>query len=188
MKKMIKIAALLMVLIFAVGALAACDNGGNDTSKTDDNGGNGATKAENNGGNQPAAIKTEEWGYFQVLVPDGYTLTGGNALDHEDPGKLLLNKDADLGTYFMLGLYTEEEAKMGLETTVEFNEGTTEVTTTCNGVTWTGVVYESLGYQCMQMYADFGDNHFVVVNGAGNAYDSDVTNAVLSSIVLNVTE
>ena len=177
MKKVIKLAALLMVLVFAVSALAACDNGGNS--------GNG-----DNGGNQTASVKGEtgEWGYYKVLVPQGYTLKGGNLLDENDKGKFNLNNDDSALTYYMFGLYDEEGAKDSLDMTKEINEGSKDVTATYNGVEWKGVAYESIGYQCFELSADFGDGHFVVVNAVGNAYDADITNAVLSSLVVNVTE
>ena len=179
MKNVLKIVAFLMVLVFAVGALAACgDNGGN--------GGNGG----DNGGNQAASVKgsTEEWGYYKVLVPEGYTLKGGNLLDENDKGKFNLNSNNDALTYFMFSLFDEEGAKDSVDTTKEINEGAKDVTATYNGVTWTGVAYESIGYQCFSMYGDFGGGHFVVLSAVGNTYDSDIANAVLSSLVVNVTE
>lgn len=179
MKRFVKIAALLMALVFVVGALAACDASG----------GNNASQDGGNGGNQ-AAVKGEtgEWGYYKVLVPEGYTLKGGNLLDENDKSKFNLNNNDSALTYFMFGEYDEENAKLSIDTTKEVNDGAKDVTADYNGVTWTGVAYESLGYQCFALSADFGGGHFVVVNAAGNTYDSDVTNAVLSSLVVNVTE
>ena len=180
MKNVMKIAALMLVLLFAVGMLAACG----------DNGGSGNSGGDNGGGNQAAGVKgtTEEHGYYKVLVPEGYTLKGGNILDETDKSKFNLNNNDSALTYFMFSLYDEENAKDSIDMTRDMNDGAKDVTGTYNGVAWTGVAYESIGYQCFSMYADFGDGNFVIVSGSGNAYDGDVTGAVLSSLVVNVTE
>ena len=169
MKSFLRIAALMMVLVFAVGALAACGESGNS--------------GDNGGGNQAASVKgtTQEWGNFKVLVPDGYTLKGGNLLDENDPEKFNINNNDNALTYYMFGTYDEEGAKDSIDMTKESNEGAKDVSATYNGVEWTGVAYESIGYQCFELSGKFGDK-YVVVNAVGNAYDGDVTNAILSSL------
>ena len=180
MKKISKLLVLLTALAMVVCLCAGCgetaNNGGND--------------GDNGGGNQAASVKgsTGEWGYYKVLVPEGYTLKGGNILDETDKSKFNLNNNDSALTYFMFSLYDEENAKDSIDMTRDMNDGAKDVTGTYNGVAWTGVAYESIGYQCFSMYGDFGDGHFVLVSAAGNAYDSEITNAVLSSLVVNVTE
>lgn len=175
MKRFVKISALLMALVFAVGALAACgESGGGDASQ---------------GGNQTANVKgtASEWGVYKVLVPEGYTLKGGNLLNENDTEKFNINNNENALTYFMFGLYDEEGAKDSIDTTRDINEGAKDVTATYNGVAWSGVSYESLGYNCFSMSGQFGDK-YVVVTAVGNAYDSDIASAILSSLEVNATE
>ena len=129
---------------------------------------------------------TEKAGYYKVLVPDGYSLTKGNILDEDDPETFTLEKDDALLTYYMFGMYDDRsDARDNVEVTKEVNEGAKDVTAEYGGVTWKGVAYHSFGYDCFAMYAEF-DGRYVVVNAAGNAYDSAVTDAVLSSLRVKV--
>lgn len=137
------------------------------------------------GSSSPAAVRvkgdTEKHGYYKVLVPEGYTLSKGTVLDETDPEAFTLEKDGSLFTYFMFGLFDRESARDNIDVTKEVNEGAKSVSVTYNDVTWTGVAYQSFGYDCFSMYADF-NGQSVVVSAAGNAYDSDITNAILSSL------
>jgi len=129
----------------------------------------------------------DEHGYYKVFVPEGYTLKHEDVFGDVDPEAFNLNYDESSFTYFMFHMYSEDNAKSSVETTKELNEDTSDVILEIDGVKWTGIAYESYGIACFQLYADF-DGHFVLVSGAGNAYDSALVKVVLGSLEVNVTE
>ena len=180
MKKFLKIAALMMALALVLGAFAAC---GGTADPADDNGGG----KDEGGTTDSVKGTTQEHGYYKVFVPEGYTLVHEDVFGDNDPESFNINQDGGSFTYFMFNMNDEDGVKMSIDTTKEMNDGAADVSVEYNGVTWTGVAYDSLGIACFSMYAPFGDN-YVIVMGAGNAYDSDVTGAVLGSLVVNVTE
>lgn len=184
MKQFVKIFALMMALALVIGILAACgDKKGGDTTGTGE-----GTAAETEKAGGEAKGETQTWGRYTVLIPDGYVLKGGDVFDEENTKAFNINnKDSSL-TYFMFNTYDEDSCKSSIDTTKDMNEGASDVSVVYNGVTWTGVAYESIGIACFSMYADFGNGDFVLLSAAGNAYDSDTTSAILSSLVLAPAE
>lgn len=170
MKKSFKITSLLIALVMVIGVLAAC----------------GAS-----GGNGGSSVKGEEssWGYYtKVFVPEGYVLKGGDMLNENDKTKMNINVENTSFTYYMFSIFdSEDSVTMSLDTTKEINEGAKDVTLDVGGVKWTGVAYNSLGVDCFSMYAVYGES-YVLLNAAGNAYDGEITNAILSSLEINVAE
>ena len=200
MKQFIKVLALILALVLAIGVLAACGDKKSDDDKTT-SGSKDTKDAEKVDGTKEATdtepaetndteIKgeTETWGRYTVFVPEGYALKGGDAFDENNEKSFNLNGDEGFFNYFMFNLYNEDSAKMSVETTKESNEGAEDVEIEFGGVKWIGVAYESMDIPCFSMYADFGNDEFVLVSGASNAYDSDLVNAVLSSIVVAPAE
>lgn len=175
MKKTLKIAALILAIVFVVCAFAACGASGNN--------------GDSNEADQTSAVKgeTKTWGYFSVLVPEGYSLKGGDILDENDVSKCSVSKDDSMLTYMNFSVVDAETATNSLATTKEMNSehGAADVTVDANGTTWTGVAYDAYGTPCFQGYATIGDNT-VLITSAGNEYSSDIMNAVLASITVTV--
>ena len=174
MKNALKVIAIALTLVLALGVFTACSG----------NSGNTATTGGNNSTDNSAK---QEHGYFKVFVPEGYTLKHEDAFGDNNPKAFNINLDDSSFTYFMFNIYTEDNAKSSVEATKEMNEGANDVSIEIGGKTWTGVAYDSLGIACFTMYADF-DGNFVIVTAAGNAYDSEIVASVLSSLEVNVTE
>lgn len=129
----------------------------------------------------------ETWGNITVFVPDGMTLTGGNALDAENPDVLTIKKNDNELNYFLITASDDEDsAKSGIESTREFNEGAKDVSVDA-GTTWTGVTYEYFGTPAFHIYGTV-DGRVAVIQSFGFAADSDETMSVLGSIKLAAAE
>ena len=188
MKKTLRMMALLMVLTLALGTLAAC--GGKSDAPADKNAPAGNEDSKDIAGGDPEnGVKGvhEVHGLYRVIVPDGFTLTPGDAFgDTTNPKAFTLSTGDGTYTYYQFNMFSESNARSSIETTKEFNDGAKDVTVVYNGVTWEGVAYDSGDIPCFSMIADYGTDHFVIVSAAGNAYDSNITEAVLSSLLVNV--
>ena len=182
MKKFFKLAAVLMTLALVVGMFAACGGG---STVSGDTGAAGTPDAPD----APASVagSTEEHGYYTVLVPEGYTLVHEDVFGDNNPDSFTINLEDSSFTYFMFSMYDADNAQSSIEITKEMNDGAEDVSVEYGGVTWTGVAYNSLGIDCFSLYGAYGEN-YVLVSGAGNAYDSEITSAVLGSLTVNVTE
>lgn len=185
MKKTIKFLAVLTALVLALAVFAACGQ------KADTGSGNENENVNSGEQTEPTADEVKgamgEHGYYKVFVPEGYTLVHEDVFGDVNPDSFNINLTDSAFTYFMFSMYEEENAKLSVETTRELNDGAADVTLEANGKTWTGVAYESVGIDCFTLYANF-DGNFVLVSGAGNAYDSDLVQTVLGSLEVNVTE
>ena len=166
MKKMLSI-----VLAFTMlAALCACGSGG-----------------ESGGGGGAESVKgsTQEWGNLSLFVPDGYSLIGGSLIDAEDPDSAWILLDSDNTHYFLIVIVEDKEDAVGsLEMTKEANEangGAGDVTMNAGGAAWTGYAYKYNSTDCFELYAEV-NGKWVTVSGAFNAYNSDVTLAVLGGL------
>ena len=130
---------------------------------------------------------TETHGYYEVLVPSGFTMNHEDVFGDNDPKYFSLQGDSSYFDYFMFNMMDQDMAQMSIDTTRDINDDTKDVSVIYNGVTWTGVAYNSYGIDCFSMYADFGGGNCVIVSGAGNAYDSDTVRQVLSSLRVNMS-
>ena len=180
MKKTIRTLAVILALVLSMAIFASCGN----------------KPAEPDGTDAPATPTTssdeikgavDEHGYYKVFVPEGYTLKHEDVFGDNDPKSFNLNNDESSFDYFMFNMYSEDNVKSSIDMTKEMNDGAKDVTVDINGVTWTGVAYDSVGIACFSLYADF-DGNFVIVSGAGNEYDSALVKTVLGSLEVNVTE
>ena len=181
MKKTVRLLAVILVAALSILALASC--GGTATPADPSNTDPANTEPSNN------TVKgtTGEHGYYKVLVPEGYTLKHEDLFGDNKPGKFNINSDSSSFTYFMFGMYdSAEEAQSNVDTTKDINEAD-DVTVEIGGKTWKGCAYDASGIPCYSIFAEF-DGHFVLVTAAGNAYNSEITSAVLSSLEVNVTE
>lgn len=179
MKKYFRIFAIVMAAVLTLAVLVSC-------GKTQTPAGTGSD-AGNDAPADEVKGAMDEHGYYKVFVPEGYTLKHEDVFGDESPKSFSINSDEATFSYFNFNIFTEENAKDSVDMTKEINEGAEDVTLDLNGVKWTGVAYNSLGYDCFSLYADF-DGNFVLVNGAGNAYDGALVKAVLGSLEVNVTE
>ncbi|MBR6916982.1 MAG: hypothetical protein IKN38_02240 [Clostridia bacterium] len=174
MKKLTKILALALMMALVVTVFAACGD------KKE-----GAETADNAGEAASAKGETQTWGNITIFVPDDYKLTGGDMFDAENPDKLTLNTKSDSSfEYVMVSAnFTEDNAVMSLDTTRELNEGCEDVEITAGANKWTGVAYNSLGVDCVALYAQIGEG-YVVLNSSGMGKDNASLKAILESIVV----
>ena len=185
MHRMTKLLALTLALVLIASCFAACGSkssapASGDNAAANDN---GPASANTEAPAAPAA-DVQSWGNISLAVPEGYTLKGGSLFDEEDPDQLTISGQGL--DYFQVSIVeSEEDAKDNLDMTKSLNEELKpeDVTVTANGVTWTGVYYNSYGYDCFQVYAKL-NGKIVQVNGCGCKQDSSLANAVLSSIVV----
>ena len=182
MKKGLKTAALFMGLVLVVTALAACGAEPKEDASADP-----ASVKEDSPELSEITGTIEEYGFYRVFVPEGFTLTRGD-LDGDETNEeafLLTPTDASY-TYFAFELFTEEDATSNVSLTKRVNDGAGDVSVTYNGVIWTGTAYDQDYAPYFSMYADFGGGHYVIATGAGNAYNSELTEMILSSLEVNV--
>ena len=182
MKKTLKMLAIAMAIVLALFALASC---GGQSGTPDEPANGDSEKADAPKNDVKGAM--DEHGYYKVFVPEGYTLKHEDLWGDNNPKSFNINNDESSFTYFMFNIYDMDSIEMSIGTTKEMNEGAADVTVEIGGRTWTGVAYDSLGIACFSLYADFGGN-YVLVSGAGNAYDSALVDTVLGSLEVNVTE
>ena len=97
MKKSIvtKAASIILASSLMLG-MTACG----DSSKSDDNGTASSAAASSKAEDKEITGKTETWGVFTVLVPDGWELKKGHTLDEKDPNYCTVKKSSF--TYFEL--------------------------------------------------------------------------------------
>ena len=119
----------------------------------------------------------EAWGNISVLVPEGMVLNGGSLIDKEDPNTLWVQAPGSMTPYFLISLYSEENAAGSIQTTKEMNGALDLDPFTLNGTEWTGVDYDSSGLPCFQVMGGG-----FLVSSAGYAADDPVTLAVLASL------
>ena len=175
MKKTIKVIAMLLTLVMALGSFAACGkgsdngNGGNDTGSSD-NGGAAAIKGE-----------TKSWGNITVFVPEGYDITG----EEDDPDYVQVYLvSRPLQAFTICVVDSEEDALASIEITKEANEvngGAGDVTIKAGGVNWNGYAYKSGSDDCFVFYGKVGDK-WIYVGGGYQTYNIGLTLKVLGSI------
>lgn len=183
--KTILILALAMLMALSVAACGEEKSSGSDTkdkasqSDSDDKGSDTAESSQEE--ENDVAGEKQTWGNITVLVPEDMTLTGGNALDENNPDVLNIAKKDNALNYFLITIVdTEEDASSGLETTRSINEGCKDVSFDA-GSQWTGVTYEYSGTPVYQIYGAVG-SRFAVVQSYGFDPESDISKAILNSI------
>ena len=170
MKKAIKIISLTLALVIALFAFASCGSsseGGEETEKAADE------------------VKGTEgtWGNITLLVPEGMVMTGGNLINEDDPDTVNLKKSDDEMTYIIVRIFDEESAKSSIDMTREINDNCEDLTFEGAGTTWSGVQYDSFGYDIFVVYGELGEKG-VMITSCGFKSDSDIIKAVVDSIKL----
>ena len=135
---------------------------------------------------EPAEItgETRTWGVFTVLVPDGWTLKGGDFLDENDPDVVSV-KESDF-KYFDIKSETEEVQKNQYEynKNTYTNEQQELPATTFGGIEWNGFSYGNDFGGGFELYGKSGDK-YLRVSSAGFAFDGPETKAVLDSLIVS---
>ena len=160
-----KLVCAVLALIMAAGMFAACSGEGNN------DGGSGAKEVKG---------ETQTWGRFTLLLPEGMILKGGNMFDENDPSIVTIKDAENELHYLMFNLYDEDTCKSSLESTKSANGGE-DFTMEANGVTWTGVFYNTFSYEGFQMYGEV-DGQYVLVGGYYYGHEHEITKAVVSSL------
>ena len=179
MHRFTKILVLTLALVLVVSCFAACGENNSAAPANNDASANNDAPATT----AAPAGATQTWGNITVLVPDGFTLDGGSMFDDNSADDLTLTGSGL--NYFQISiLENEDSAKDNLDMTKSFNEEAKpeDVTVSANGA-WTGVYYNSYGYDCFQVYATV-NGKVVQVNGCGYKPDSATAVDVLSSITV----
>ena len=194
MKKntIIRLAALMLSSAMTL-SLAAC--GGSDSSSKKDTKSSTASSAEadsseNEGESQAEGSKditgeVKTWGIYQVLIPDGWTLRGGDVFDDNDE-RLCSVKKSDF-SYFELKCETEDVQQRQYnynKNTYTLNQADLPATTIA-GIEWNGFEYGNELTKGFELYGS-SNGRFLRVSGVGFAFGSAEAKAVLGSI--KVTE
>ncbi len=183
----IKAAALILAASMTL-ALASC--GDNESSSKEEKAATTTAAAdivtEESSEAQPAEItgETKTWGVFTVLVPNGWTLKGGDFLDENDPDVVSV-KESDF-KYFDIKSETEEVQKKQYEynKNTYTNEQQDLPATTFGGIEWNGFSYGNDFGGGFELYAKSGDK-YLRVSSAGFAFDGPETKAVLDSLLVS---
>ncbi len=186
MKNTLKVLAAILALVLAICVFASCGKK-NETPASENVPASGNEPEQTEPANEEVKGAMDEHGVYKVFVPEGYTLKHEDVFGDNNPKSFNINSDSSSLTYFMFNMYSEDNAKSGVATTKELNDGASDVTLDVDGKTWTGVAYDSVGIPCFQLYAEF-DGEFVMVNSAGNAYDSEIVKTVLGSLEVNAAD
>lgn len=186
MKKFTKILALILAIAMLAAVTVAC--GGkkeSDTAQVDSN------QAENgqadNGSGDSSSIKGEEqtWGEITVFVPEDMELNGGDMADKENKKAARLLAKDDAMKYINITVYEDDSnPKSNIDMTKSMNKeyNPADVSYEKDGVTWTGVEYDSYGLHCVTVYATVGSKVFYSMSAGYELKDDSNLPTVLGSL------
>ena len=174
--------ALLLAVCLCMG-LCAC--GGSDpketTSASQGKPEDTATDAPNTTEAPAAQAQTATWGDWTIDVPAGCELKGGGFMDEND-GRYFSVKKSSF-SYFDFSADGEEQIMnhYNYNKSAYTNEQK-DVSGTFGGTEWTGFQYsDGFGGYGFEAYATV-DGEMIRVSAVGYAFDSELANAVLSSL------
>lgn len=123
----------------------------------------------------------QTWGVFTVMVPDGWTLKGGDFLDENEPNKCSVRK-TDFN-FFDIKNEKEEVQKQQYEYNKKTytNEQKDLPATTLGGIEWNGFQYGNDFGGGFELYGQ-SNGKFLRVSCAGFSFDSPETKAILGSL------
>ncbi len=172
--------AVISASLLAVG-LASC---GDSSSQADDP----AVKTSSNAVEESSSKKeiqgdTKTWGIYSVMVPQGWELRGGYALDDNDVNYCSVKK-SDF-TYFDFKSESDDLMKQQYD----YNKKTytmeqKDVSGKYGDIEWTGFEYGGELNKGFELYGKAGSKN-VRVSCAGFTFDSEETKAVLSSLKIS---
>ncbi|MBQ9894893.1 MAG: hypothetical protein IJM38_05835 [Ruminococcus sp.] len=123
----------------------------------------------------------QTWGVFTVMVPDGWTLKGGDVFDENDPNYCSVKK-SDF-SYFDIKSEKEEVQKQKYEynKNTYTNEQKDLPATTLGNIEWNGFQYGNDFGGGFELYGQ-SNGKFLRVSCAGFSFDSPETKAILGSL------
>lgn len=195
-----KTSAVLMAVSIAL-TFSACGNSSSGSKKSSSQ----ASSSEKKKPQTTTAIVTEEpteaeteapkeitgtqqtWGIFTVLVPDDWTLRGGNFIDEEDPD-ICKVMESDF-YYFEFKNEKEDTQKSQYEYNKKTytNEQFDLPSTVLNGIEWNGFQYGNDFGGGFELYGQSG-GRFLRVSCAGFSFDSQEAQKILSSLTVSPAE
>ena len=182
MKKSIlaKAASIILASSLMLG-MTAC---GDSSSKSDNNGTASSAAASSASEDKEITGKTETWGVFSVLVPDGWTLRKGDALDENDPNYCSVKK-SDF-SFFDLKSETDEVSKKQYDYNKKtYTQDQKDLPATKVGdIEWNGFEYGGDLNKGFELYATVNGKN-IRVSSCGFKFDSPEAKAVLASIKLS---
>ena len=178
------IAKTAAMLVAAAMTLSFSSCGSSSSSKKDDSeNGTAANDNVNENTTQPDEITGTEqtWGVFTVMVPEGWELRHGDALDENDPNVCSVKKSSF--KYFDLKSEKENVQKQQYEYNKNtYTNGQTDIPpTTIGSIEWTGFQYTNDFGGGFELYAQ-SNGKYIRVSCAGFSFDSIETSAVLGSL------
>ena len=182
MKKsiMAKAASIILASSLMLG-MTAC---GDSSSKSEDNGTASSAAASSASEDKEITGKTETWGVFTVLVPDGWTLRKGDALDENDPNYCSVKK-SDF-SYFDLKSEKDDVMKQQYDYNKKtYTQDQKDLPATKVGdIEWNGFEYGGDFNKGFELYATVNGKN-IRVSSCGFKFDSPEAKAVLASIKLS---
>lgn len=139
------------------------------------------TTSEETESNKEITGSEQTWGVFTVMVPDGWTLKGGNFLDENEPNICSVRK-TDFN-FFDIKNEKEEVQKQQYEYNKKTytNEQKDLPATTLGGIEWNGFQYGNDFGGGFELYGQ-SNGKFLRVSCAGFSFDSPETKAILGSL------
>ena len=182
MKKSVlaKAASIILASSLMLG-MTAC---GDSSSKSEDNStASSAAVSSSETENKEITGKTETWGVFTVLVPDGWTLRKGDALDENDQSVCSVKK-SDF-SYFDLKSEKDDVMKQKYDYNKKtYTDQQKDLPATKVGdIEWNGFEYGGDFNKGFELYATVNCKN-IRVSSCGFKFDSPEAKAVLGSIKL----
>lgn len=181
MKKSVlaKAASIILATSLMLG-MTAC---GDSSSKSEDNGTASSADASSKAEDKEITGKTETWGVFTVLVPDGWELKKGHTLDEKDPNYCAVKK-SDF-SYFELKSEKDDVMKQQYDYNKKtYTNGQKDLPATKVGdIEWNGFEYGGDLNKGFEIYATANGKN-IRVSCCGFAFDSAEAKAILGSIKL----
>lgn len=181
MKKsiMAKAASIILASSLMLG-MTAC---GDSSSKSEDISTASSAAASSASEDKEITGKTETWGVFTVLVPDGWTLRKGDALDENDQSVCSVKK-SDF-SYFDLKSEKDDVMKQKYDYNKKtYTDQQKDLPATKVGdIEWNGFEYGGDFNKGFELYATVNGKN-IRVSSCGFKFDSPEAKAVLGSIKL----
>ncbi|NLT10390.1 MAG: hypothetical protein GXY08_12980, partial [Ruminococcus sp.] len=129
----------------------------------------------------------QTWGVFTLMVPDGWTLKGGDFLDENDP-ELCSVKKSDF-SYFDIKSEKEDVQQKQYEynKNTYTNEQKDIPATTLGDIEWNGFQYGNDFGGGFELYGQ-SNGRFLRVSCAGFSFDSPEAQAILGSLKVSPAE
>ena len=182
MKKSIlaKAASIILASSLMLG-MTAC---GDSSSKSEDNSTASSAAASSKAEEKQITGETKTWGVFTVLIPEGWKLREGDALNDKDPNYCSVKK-SDF-SYFDLKSETDEVSKKQYDYNKKtYTQDQKDLPATKVGdIEWNGFEYGGDLNKGFELYATVNGKN-IRVSSCGFKFDSPEAKAVLASIKLS---